>query len=126
MKRIACLGVALALFATPALAGPNPTSSQVAETCHSWGGARSLIGASGYVGAAAWIMLFDSYSSPPAGAVTPVAWAYAPQAGSWSIWYGPDPSSAKFFNGVTVCASSTGPLTYTAYSTNTVFSAQVQ
>jgi hypothetical protein len=114
----------LALLSRPALAAQQPLASQAAESCHTWQNARVLTGVSGYVGAAAWIMLFDANVAPANGAVNPIAWAYVSTAGSWSIWY--DGNPAQFLNGVTVCASSTGPLTFTAYSTNTVFSAQVQ
>lgn len=122
--RSALAGLALSLVGCGAFAGPNPTGSVVAESCHSWGGASSLTGTSGYIGAAGYIMIFDATSPPADGAVNPLVWAYVPTAGSWSIWYGDVP--AHFTNGVVVCASSTGPLTKTAYSTNTVFSAQVQ
>ncbi len=125
MKRLLILAAAFMALCSPALAaGLQPQASTVAETCHSWPNARTLIGVSGYIGAAGYIMIFDSVSTPSAGAVNPIAWAYVPQAGSWSIWY--DGNPAGFVNGIVVCASSTGPLSYTAYSTNTVFSAQVQ
>lgn len=124
MKLFRLVALALALCAAPALsASPQPQASAAAESCHSWASARLLYGASGYIGAAGYIMVFDSPSAPADGSVLPAAWAYVSAAGSWSIWYGPNPAS--FVQGVTVCASSTGPLTKTAYSTNTVFSAQV-
>lgn len=127
MPRRFLIGLLAALsFASPLAAGPNPSASQVAESCHVWNGARSLIGVSGYIGAAGYIMVFDAAQTPASGAVNPIVWAYVPTAGSWSIYYGPDAASANVTNGVVVCASSTGPLTYTAYSTNTVFSAQLQ
>jgi hypothetical protein len=68
-------------------------------------------------------MLFNSTTVPGDGAVTPVAWAYVPAAGSWSMDWGNTPQ--YFSTGISVCASSTGPLSKTAYSTNTVFSGLV-
>lgn len=120
---------------TPWLVTPTPSSasgagvavvsSTAAEACHVLkASAGNLYGVSGYIGAAGFLMVFDATSAPSDGAVTPKAWAYAPQAGSWSIDYGAVP--AAFSTGVTVCASSTGPLTKTAYSTNTVFSGRVK
>lgn len=102
-----------------------PAASTAAESCKVLkASAGSLFDASGYVGGAAWIMLFNSVSAPGDGAVTPVTWAYVPVAGSWSISYGSVPASLS--TGITVCASSTGPLTKTAYSTNTVFTGRIQ
>lgn len=102
-----------------------PTPSASAESCHTYkitaGNGYSF---SGYVGAAAWIMLFDATTPPGDGAVTPAVWAYAPAAGSWSISYGSIP--ARFSTGIVACASSTGPLTKTAFATNTVFSGRFQ
>ena len=102
-----------------------PTASSAAESSHvlkASGG--NLYGVSGYIGAAGWIMLFDAASAPADGPVTPVGWLYAPQAGSWSMDWGVTPQ--LFVNGIVVVASSTGPLTKTAYSTNTVFAGLVQ
>ncbi len=105
--------------------GITPIASTAAEACHvmkASGG--NLYSASGYIGAAGFIMVFNATSAPADGAVTPVAWLYAAAAGSWSLNYGLMP--AVFSTGITICASSTGPLTKTAYSTNTVFSGNVQ
>ncbi len=105
--------------------GVAPIASSAAESCHVLkGSAGNLYSVSGYVGAAAWLMVFNATAAPSNGAVTPVAWAYASAAGSWSINYGAIPLSLS--TGITVCASSTGPLTLTLYSTNTVFSGRVQ
>ena len=99
-------------------------ASTAAESSHIFANSRYLYGASGYIGAAGWIMLFDSTSAPPSGAVTPIWWQYVPAAGSWFLDCQQEPIT--FTNGIVIAASSTGPLTYTAYSTNTVFSVQVQ
>ena len=102
-----------------------PVCSTAAEASHvlkASGG--NLYGVSGYIGAAGWIMLFDAASAPADGPVTPVTWLYVPQAGSWSLDWGATPQ--LFANGIVVAASSTGPLTKTAYGTNTVFSGLVQ
>ena len=105
--------------------GITPVVSASAESCHVLkASAGNLYSVSGYVGAAAWLMVFNTMTAPGDGAVTPTVWAYAPGAGSWAISYGSIP--AVFSTGITVCASSTGPLTKTAYSTNTVFSGNVQ
>jgi len=105
--------------------GIAPASSTAAESCRvlkaSPGNVYSV---SGYIGAAGFLMLFDATSAPADGAVTPKAWAYASAAGSWSMSYGSVP--AVMATGITICASSTGPLTKTAYSTNTVFSGNVK
>lgn len=109
---------------TPTAVAPS-TASSVAESCHVYkASAGTVYSVSGYTGAAAWIMLFNATAAPADGAVTPIAWAYAPAAGSWSINYGVNPAS--FSAGVTACNSSTGPLTKTAVSTNVVFAGQVQ
>lgn len=126
MKSIA-LALSYVLCGPAGAAGVPPQASQAAESCHTWPTARTLIGVSGTIGAAGYIMIFDANAPPADGAVQPVAWAQALQAGSFYIWYGSSPQGfAGFQNGIVVCASSTGPLTKTAYSTNTVFSAQVQ
>jgi hypothetical protein len=106
--------------------GIAPTASSLAESCHVFkNSSGNLYGASGYIGAAGFIMIFNASSAPSDGAVTPKAWAYAPQAGSWSMsWQQTAP--AYMSSGIVICASSTGPLTKTAYSTNTVFSAQFE
>lgn len=105
--------------------GIAPTSSTSAEACHVMkASAGNLYSTSGYIGAAGFIMVFNATSAPADGAVTPTTWAYAPAAGSWSIDYGAIPQAMS--TGITVCASSTGPLTKTAYSTNTVFAARVK
>jgi hypothetical protein len=105
--------------------GVAPAASSSAEACHvfkaSAGTAYSL---SGYIGAAGFIMVFDAASAPSDGAVTPKVWAYAAAAGTWSMDFGVMP--AAFSTGIVVCASSTGPLSKTAYSTNTVFSGRVK
>jgi hypothetical protein len=113
-------------FASTSDYGITPVASTSAESCHVFkNSAGNLYGASGYIGAAGYIMLFNATAAPSDGAVTPVAWAYAPAAGSWSMsWEQTAP--AYMSTGIVYCASSTGPLTKTAYSTNTVFSAQVK
>lgn len=103
----------------------TPVYSSVAESCHVLKNvAGALYSTSGYAGQAEWIMVLNLAAAPSNGAVAPVAWAYAPQAGSWSINYGSFP--AYFAAGITVCASSTGPLTLTAISTNNTFTGVVQ
>lgn len=128
MRRLILAGLLASVFSCPALAqtGPiNPSASTAAESCHTFqNGPAVFVTGSGYIGAAGWIMLLDSASIPADGAVTPVAWTYVSAAGSWFIDYGQHPARMK--NGIVLCASSTGPLTKTAYSTNTVFTAQVQ
>ena len=105
--------------------GVAPASSTTAEACRVLkASAGNLYSVSGYTGAAAWIMGFNATSAPADGAVTPVVWAYAPAAGSFSIDYGAIP--AAFSTGITFCISSTGPLSKTAVSTNNVFSGRVQ
>jgi len=106
-------------------AGITPVSSTAAESCHVMkASAGNLFSVSGYIGAAGFIMVFDSPTPPADGAVTPKYWAYSASAGSWSMNFGAVP--ARMLTGITVCASSTGPLTKTAYSTNTVFSGSVK
>ena len=106
-------------------AGIAPVASSAAESCHVLkASAGNLYGVSGYVGAATFVMVFNATTAPADGAVTPVVWAYIPAAGSWSIAYGTIP--ATFSTGITVCDSSTRPLTKTAVSTNNVFSGYVQ
>lgn len=103
------------------------TASTAAEACHVFkASAGNLYGVSGLIGAAGYIMVFDASSAPADGAVTPKVWAQitTPSGGAWSINYGDIP--AAMATGITVCASSTGPLTKTAYSTNTVFSGRFQ
>jgi len=130
MRRIGLIGAltfALALCGG-ASAGPligAPVSSIAAESCH----AISLVPAnlfsvSGYAGQAEFIMVFNAASAPADGAVTPIVVAYAPAAGNWSISYGAAP--AFYSAGITVCDSSTGPLTKTAISTNNTFSGLAQ
>jgi len=110
---------------SPTLGGITPVVSSAAEACHVLkAAAGNLYSVSGYAGVAAWIMVFNATSAPADGAVTPIIWAYVPVAGSWSINYSTFP--AAFSTGITVCASSTGPLTKTAVSTNNVFSGNVQ
>lgn len=102
-----------------------PSASAAAESCHVYkAGAGTAFSLSGYLGAAAFILVFDSATAPADGAVTPKAWAYAPAQGNWSMNYSGAP--AAFANGITACASSSGPLTKTAVSTNNVFSGIVQ
>lgn len=109
-----------------AAVGIAPAASSSAEACHVFkASGGNLYSASGYVGAApAWIMVFNATSAPADGAVTPVTWAYAPVIGSWFINYGDNP--AVMTTGITICASSTGPLSKTAVSTNTVFAGRVK
>lgn len=129
-KLLAASCAALALVGGQARAdnapqsAPPVTGSASAEACHTYksGNPATVDTLSGYVGAAAFVMVFNAASAPNDGAVTPVAWAYLSAAGNWSMAYG----GAYFGSGVTVCASSTGPLTKTAYSTNTVFGGQVR
>lgn len=110
---------------SPTTGGITPVVSSVAESCHVLkNAAGNLYSVSGYAGVAAWIMVFNATAAPADGAVTPTIWAYVPTAGSWSINYGAFP--AAFNAGITVCASSTGPLTKTAVSTNNVFSGNIQ
>lgn len=105
--------------------GIAPVASTSAEACHVFKASPgNLYGVSGYIGAGGFIMVFDATSAPGDGAVTPKVWVYVPVAGSWSLDYGDIP--AVMATGITVCASSTGPLTKTAYSTNTVFSGRTQ
>jgi hypothetical protein len=112
------------LLASSVNAQHLPIASTTTEACHVFKvGQGGFISGSGVIGAGGWIMVFDSATAPSNGAVTPIAWAYASVMGSWSISYN---SPAGFVNGLTICASSTGPFTLTQYSTNTVFSAIVQ
>jgi hypothetical protein len=105
--------------------GVAPAASTSAEACHVFkASAGNVYSLSGYVDGAAFIMVFNATSAPADGAVTPVVWAYAAVAGTWSLDYGAIP--AAFSTGVTVCRSSTGPLTKTAVSTNTVFAGRVK
>jgi hypothetical protein len=102
-----------------------PSASTTAEACRVLkNGTGNLYGVSGYAGQAQFIMVFNSPTIPADGAVTPATWAYVPQAGSWSIDY--DVIPARMSTGITVCASTTGPLTKTAIATNNVFSGRVQ
>jgi hypothetical protein len=112
-------------YSSSATAGVAPVSSTAAEACHVLKNSPgNLYSISGTIGAAGWIMVFNATSAPGDGAVTPVAWAQPQAAGSWSMSWGAAP--AYFSTGIVVCASSTGPFTKTAYSTNTVFSGQVK
>lgn len=105
--------------------GITVVASAAAEACHVLkAGPGELYGVSGYAGAASFIMVFDATSAPGDGAVTPKVWQYVGAAGPWSIYYGNNPGD--FATGITVCASSTGPLTKTAISTNNVFSGVIQ
>lgn len=105
--------------------GPKPTASTAAESCHVFKASPGLVySLGGYVGQAGYIMVFDAAAAPADGAVTPKAWGYAGAAGNWSASYGA--AGAWFAAGVTVCDSSTGPLSKTAVSTNNVFSGVVQ
>lgn len=119
-------GVQIGIPSNPLAAGSpvSPsTASTTAEACHVYkASAANVYTLSGYIGAAGWIMVFNATSAPADGAVAPVAWRNLSSAGDWSMAYGGAPFSA----GVVVCASSTGPLSKTAYSTNTVFAGQVQ
>ena len=85
--------------------------------------AGNLYSTSGYVSAAAWIMVFNATSAPGDGTVTPAAVIYAANAGSWSALY--DPVPLYLGTGITVCASSTGPYTKTAFSTSNFITGQV-
>jgi hypothetical protein len=101
------------------------TASSAAEACHVYkASAGTIYSLSGYAGVAGWIMVFNLTAAPSDGAVTPVAWNYIAAAGAWSISYGVTPATMS--TGVVACLSSTGPLTKTAASTNTVFAGQVQ
>lgn len=117
--------LAASLAALPlAASSAQFTGSQVTEACHVWNGARQMTAASGYIGAAGWIMFFDASAVPSDGTVTPFLTLDATAAGTWSMFT--DPTGTTFQNGgLVICASSTGPFTKTAYSTAT-FSAQVQ
>jgi hypothetical protein len=117
-------GMTIAPSAASAV-GIAAVASTSAEACHVFkASAGNLYSVSGTIGAAGWIMVFNATSAPADGAVTPVAWAQPTSSGSWAINYGTIPLVLS--TGITVCASSTGPLTKTAYSTNTVFSGRVQ
>lgn len=79
-------------------------------------GAGNLYSLSGNVNVAdTWIMVFNATAAPGDGAVTP-KFAYKFPAGPWSVDFGSLPRA--FSTGITVCASSTGPFTKTAYATN--------
>lgn len=118
------LAAMIALAPVQAWAVPIVSSSS-AESCHVLKASAGLLwGVSGYMGAAGWIMVFDAASAPSDGAVTPVVWDYVSAAGAWYISYGTSPAS--FTTGITVCASSTGPLSKTGVATNNVFSGLVQ
>ena len=113
-----------------AVAGPNMTGSTAQEACHTWAGARQVTSLSGYIGAAGWIMVFDDIAPPADGSVTATDaggdWVQSYQiaaSGAWSLWFDGNPLSVR--SGLVVCASSTGPMTKTAYSAAT-FRAQVQ
>lgn len=80
---------------------------------------------SGNIGAAGYVMVFDATSAPADGTVTPKIVLQTSAAGTFSISYGGLPP-AVFATGMTACASSTGPYTKTAYSTNVFMSGQVQ
>jgi hypothetical protein len=101
----------------------TPLSSAAAESCHVFKQAPgNVYGLSGYIGAAGFIFIQNLAAVPINGAIVPyVAPIYVPAAGSWS-WTAPTGAPVLFTAGITVCASSTGPLTLTLYSTNTVFS----
>lgn len=117
-------GVTIAPSSASAV-GIAAVASSAAEACHVLkAAAGNLYGVSGTIGAAGWIMIFNATSAPADGAVTPVAWAQPTTSGSWAINYGTIPLALS--TGITVCASSTGPFTKTAYSTSTVFSGRVQ
>jgi len=72
----------------------GPSAGLVADS------AGNLYGVSGYIGAAGFIMLFNSTTVPSNGSVTPVAWAYVPAAGSWSMDWGNTPQ--YFSTGISV------------------------
>lgn len=132
LGRLCAAASVAALLCLPlaASAGPGLTGSAATEACHTWAGARSLTGLNFYIGAAGWIMIFDDTAPPADGTVVAkdaggdlVGSFNVLTAGSGSIWFDGTPSG--FTNGIVVCASSTGPLTKTAYAT-AFFRAQVQ
>lgn len=104
-----------------------PVSSASAESCHVFKAAPgNVYGLSGYIGAAGFIYIQNVASAPNPGAIVPfVTPIYMPSAGTWS-WTPPTGAPVLFTTGITVCASSTGPLTLTLYSTNTIFSGLFQ
>jgi len=103
--------------------GITPIASASAESCHVFKSSPgNVYGLSGYIGAAGFIYIQNLAAAPTNGAIVPyVAPIYVGAAGSWS-WTPPTGAPVLFTAGITVCASSTGPLTLTLYSTNTVFS----
>ena len=105
-----------------------PVASATAESCHVFKTAPgNVYGMSGYIGAAGWIYFVNATSAPSSpGAIVPyTSPIYVGTAGSWS-WTAPTGAPLLFTSGIVVCASSTGPLLFTAYSTNTVFSGLFQ
>lgn len=74
--------------------------------------------------ASTWIMVFNLTAAPADGAVTPALSMLIPAAGPWSLEYGTIPGA--FSTGITVCASSTGPFSKTAYSTNNILWGRVK
>lgn len=97
-----------------------PSASSSAEACHIIkASAGTLYAVSGLAGQAQFFMLFNSTSAPGDGAVTPVWWGQALTAGAWSVTF---PNPLTLSTGITICASSTGPLTKTAISTGNVYS----
>jgi hypothetical protein len=109
------------LFERTAIA---PSASSAAEACHVIkASAGTLYAVSGLAGQAEYFMVFNATSAPGDGAVTPVWWGQALTAGAWSVTY-PNPLSMS--TGITICASSTGPLTKTAISTGNVYSWEAQ
>jgi hypothetical protein len=105
--------------------GIAPSATATAAACKVLkASAGNLYTTSGYISAAGYIMVFNSATAPADGTVTPANLAYAPSAGSWSITFSNAPQYMSA--GITVCASSTGPFTKTAFATNNFITGQVQ
>jgi hypothetical protein len=127
-------GVAAAANPVPTASVPTASSgvgiasstSTSAESCRVLkAGSGNLYSVGGYASAAGFAMVFNATSAPADGAVTPYLPAiYVPTAGTWSADFGTIP--AVLSTGITVCFSSTGPFTKTAFATNNVLSGRVQ
>lgn len=115
-------GTLPAFAATPTFERTSiaPSASSAAEACHVIkASAGTLYAVSGLAGQAEYVMLFNATSAPGDGAVTPVWWGQALTNGAWSTAF---QNPLTMSTGITVCYSSTGPLTKTAISTANVFS----
>lgn len=114
--------------ATTSAGGIAPVASTAVEACHVLkASAGNLYGftlnATSTASANDWVLVFNAASAPADGAVTPVDWGRVNPNGfySWAM-----PAIPVYFStGITVCLSTTGPLTKTAEA-QAVISGKVQ